>query len=71
MRTFADVIARWPNAVQFAADVQVQPVRARKWRNRNSIPSSQWQTVVKSAHGRGFTDITVDLLAEIAARSDD
>ena len=65
MRTFADVISLWPTAAEFAADLSISPVRARAWKNRNSIPSSMWNKVVESAQRRGF-DVTVALLADLA-----
>jgi hypothetical protein len=69
MQTYADVIGLWDSAEQFGADLDILGVTARAWRNRNSIPPERWKDVVAAAQRRGFAQVTTDLLAEIAARS--
>jgi len=66
--TFSDIIALWPTAEAFAADVSVSGVLARQWRRRNNIPSAHWVRVVEAARARGFADVTLELLAGIAAQ---
>lgn len=65
--SFADLIALWPSAEEFASDMEISGVRARAWRNRNSIPAEHFESVVKAAGDRGFEFVTPELLLKIAA----
>lgn len=69
MNCVADIIDLWPSAVVFADDVGVSPVRARAWKQRDSIPGSFWRRVVDAAEGRGYGEVTLELLARLAARA--
>ncbi len=71
MRTFADVIERWPSAETLAEDLQGQGLRvsgigARHWKRRG-IPGRYWLAVAKAAEDRNLGGVTVDLLARLAA----
>jgi hypothetical protein len=68
METFADVISRWETAEELGSDLGEVGVTVRAWRNRNSIPASKWAAVVAAAEKRQFADITLELLARIAAK---
>lgn len=66
--TFAEVVSMWPTAVDLAQDLGILEGTARAWRARNAIPPAYWQEIALAAEKRGFTDVTVELLAGIAAR---
>ena len=67
MKSFAEVIERWPSAVEFARDVEVKDVTARAWKARG-IPSEYWQRVMAAAEKRMIVGVTYELLASLAAR---
>ena len=66
MQTFSDLIDRWESVSAFAAEVGVPYGRAAQWRRRNSIPSERWKSVIAVAQGRGFFDVTLERLADMA-----
>lgn len=68
METFTSIIGRWPTAAEFGRDLQITDVRARAWKNRNSIPGHFWAVVEEAAQERGFSDVTVELMADIGRR---
>ena len=70
MKNFGEIISRWESAEVFASDVGVQGVVARQWRRRNNIPAQHWRAVINAAQGRGFSDITGDLLTDLASRDE-
>lgn len=63
MTRFADIIGLWPSAADFGRDVGVSEVRARAWKNRNSIPPRFWRLVVAAAGRRGIEQVTLEALA--------
>lgn len=70
MNTFSDLIDRWDSVSAFASEAGVSYGRAAQWRRRNSIPSERWNAVIAAARARGFADVTLDRLADMAqARS--
>ena len=68
MEKFADVIALWGTAESLGKDIGESGITVRAWRNRNSIPGEHWQKLVKAAEARGFPGVTLDVLADIAAK---
>jgi hypothetical protein len=68
MDSFRDVVNCWESAEQLAADLKEKGVTVRQWRNRDSIPPEYWPRLVVAATGRGFSDVTLELLAALAAR---
>lgn len=76
---FAPLIDRWapkgamPEEAHIAAirelatDLGLQPKNVRSWRSQDSIPAGWFIDVVKAAQARGFDDVTVEALAEMAA----
>ncbi len=63
--TYSDIIGLWPTHALFAKDIGVKDGTARKWHERDTLPSSYWITVCKASHDRGL-GVTVDVLALIA-----
>jgi hypothetical protein len=64
-RSFAEVIALWPNASDLAAVLDVEAVTVRAWRRRG-IPARYWAAVAEAAR---FSGRPVDerLLAELGS----
>lgn len=52
IKSFADVVNQWPSMGDMAADMQANYDTIRKWRDRNSIPSSMWFEVLRAAKRR-------------------
>jgi len=71
MHTFADIIDLWPKPapVTLAADLGEQPGTVRQWRNRSVLPDRVWKATVESAERREIPGVTLEVLAEIAARA--
>jgi hypothetical protein len=67
MKTFGEVIDRWRSASELAREMGEQGVTVRQWRNRNNIPSEKWQRLIEVAASRGLHDVTLELLASLAA----
>ena len=67
MNCFQDIIGFWETTADFARDMGVPYGRARKWRDRNSIPSIYWSRLVRIAGEAGLHKITFDKLMEMSA----
>jgi hypothetical protein len=65
--TFAAIVNLWPSAEELAADLAEKGVTVRQWRNRDSIDAAYWARVVAAAEKRGFSQVTLALLARLAA----
>lgn len=55
----------WPSPIELAGDLGIKTDRARKWRERNSIPARYWDVLVSAAKKRGFK-INVSVLSSFA-----
>lgn len=67
--SFSEIIGLWPTQVSLAEEIEASPDRVRKWATRNSIPGEWFAAMVVAANRRGWTWVTADLLAQIAAKS--
>jgi hypothetical protein len=67
MQSFASVIDLWPTATELAADIGEKDGTVRQWRNRDRIPAEFWEAIVGAAAARGFSGVTPEALARIAA----
>lgn len=70
MPTFADIINLWPKPapVTLGGDLGELPVTVRAWRTRNVLPDRTWKAAVEHARRRGIEGVTLEVLADIAAR---
>jgi len=66
MTSFKDLIARWPTLAEFHRAVGVPYQRARKWRDRNSIPPAYWSAVITACRNEGYKDVSFEALAELS-----
>jgi hypothetical protein len=66
--THTPLIDRWSTLAEFAEDIGVSYGTAKAMRRRGSIPSEYWTRAVAGAEARGIDGITLETLAEIAAR---
>ena len=70
MDSFADIIGLWPTTAAFASDMKIRGVTARQWKNRDRIPANFWIDIVAVSARRGFSQVTLKLLANLAARNE-
>ncbi len=68
MQTFTDVINRWEKPSDLAEDLGEEVGTVRQWRNRDTLPDRVWKATVEAAERREFRGVTLEVLAEIAAR---
>lgn len=68
MKTHNDIMDLWHPRTAFAREAGVSEVLAQAWYTRKNIPVEHWPAVVKAAHARGYTQVTIDLLAATAKR---
>ena len=56
MKSPADIIALWPSAEHFAADLRLKyPSYGRVMKMRRRIPPHYWDAVTEAARGRGIS----------------
>ena len=67
MKSFADIIDRWPSLGDFARDLGISYVNAQQMRFRDSIASDHWSKVEEMARKRGFSGVTVKVMADLKA----
>lgn len=63
------LINRWPALSAFADDIGVPYVTAKAMRRRGSIPAAYWLRVVECARARNLDGVSLEILAEMAAKS--
>jgi hypothetical protein len=51
VRTIEDFISSWPTISEFAKDVGIGDVAARKMKDRNRIDQTHWAAVIAAAKG--------------------
>lgn len=57
------IINRWPSAKALADDLGQNSVTIRAWKRRNRIPGSFWVAVRDAAKRRGFSEISLEVVA--------
>ena len=67
MKTFKDVVSKWPSAWSMAIAVDVRENAVYTWKSRNRIPSEYWKDIVATevAQKEG---VTLEVLAGLAAQ---
>ncbi len=68
MQTFGAVLDLWPSLEDLARDLGKKGGAVRNWRLRNSIPADCWDALVRAAHRRGLSQVTLEALARIASK---
>jgi hypothetical protein len=68
MQNFSSVIDAFGGAPSFAEAVGVSGSHARTMKARNSIPPAYWQRTVAAATLMRIPNVTLDLLARLAAK---
>lgn len=66
MKSFKDVLERLGGYRSVAAGMSRRPTTIQSWRDRDSIPPSEWLAVVEYARSLGADEITLTALAELA-----
>jgi hypothetical protein len=54
MKTFRDIISKWPSVSDFADDIGVEENTAKQMRTRNSVNAKYWTSMVTAAQKRGI-----------------
>lgn len=70
-QTFTDLIGLWGKktpVAEFARDIGVTTEHAASMKRRDSVPAAHWNEVIAGAERRGLDGITLELLADLAAR---
>jgi len=67
MTTFSEICRLWGSDRQLAEDTGQSEFTVQKWRQRNKISARHWIRIVEAAKKRGFRQVTLALLASIAA----
>lgn len=70
MNSFSAIICQWDSPADFAADIGVASGHAAVMKSRNKIPDRYWKKTVEAAQRRGYRDITLELLADLAQREE-
>ena len=68
MTSFAEIIAAFGSATQFAVAVGIPPSHARTMKARDSIPASRWLAVAAAAKQHGIEGVTIEAMASIEAQ---
>ena len=66
---FDEIIGLWPGLRDLAADLGVPYERVKKWRARGSIHPKHWETILRAAQKRGFSNVTLATLSQAALLS--
>ncbi len=62
------IIFLWPSLSDFAGDLDIAYGTAKAMRRRGSIPAPYWPRLVAKAAERDLEGVTLEVLAESAAR---
>lgn len=63
--TCVEIIARW-TVTELAKDLGIPAKNVRRWVDFDSIPADWFAAIARAAELRGFHDITVEALADVA-----
>lgn len=69
--SFKEIISRWPSLAAFAEDIGVPEKTAAQIKWRDSVASKYWKAMVDGAARREISGVTLEVLADLAARRDD
>lgn len=68
MKTFNDILQLWSKTTFLSEDIKVPCNAIYQWKFRDSIPADKWEALAEAAKKRGYIGVTIEKLAEIAAR---
>jgi len=69
MQTSSELIEQFGGAAQMATEIDVPANTIRQWAARDSIPAWCWQAIVEAAKRRSIEAVTLEVLADLAARA--
>ena len=64
---FKPLIDRW-GALDLAKALGLPAKNIRSWENSDSIPAEWFNAIARASDDRGFTDITVEALADLSEK---
>ena len=65
VKTFSEVVERWPTRQDLASDCKVELEAVRKWQERGRIPAYAWRRLLRAADKRSI-NVSVDDLLRLA-----
>lgn len=68
MNTAADIIDKFGGPTAFAEVIGTTQQNVSNMKARGTIPATFFQTIVRAAGERGLDGVTLDLLADLAAK---
>jgi hypothetical protein len=68
MRTVAEIFAQWPSDADFGREIGVAYSTVAAWKQRGSIPTAYWRSIITAARRRGFRHVDADLLVDVHSR---
>lgn len=69
MQTCSELIERFGGAAKMSPEIDVPANTIRQWAARESIPSWSWASIVEAGRKLSIEGVTLEALAEMAARS--
>lgn len=67
LNSYVPIMCKWPSFEVFGDDIGIDGAHARTLKKRDNIPSQYWIRVEEAAKRRGIPDVTIKILAQIAA----
>lgn len=67
--TFVDIINLWDTCVELGNEVGATGLTVRAWKRRNNIPSKWWSKIEKAAVKKGYSQVSIEILASIGSES--
>ena len=70
MQSASDIIKAFGGPTAFAKVISKSPSTASEMSRNGSIPGRYWMAIVKAAHRRGISGVSLEALAKIHARTE-
>lgn len=67
MKSFRDVIAKWPSLEALAEDTGAKLVAVLQWRVRGNVPPRYWAALLRGAQTRKIEGLSLDSLDKLLA----
>lgn len=65
--SYVPIFDKWPSTEALGDDIGVDAAHIRTLKSRDSIPPKYWTKIEDGAKKRGIKDVTIKILAQIAA----
>lgn len=71
MKSFRDLMDRWPTIKDFASETGIDLAAAYSMYRRDSIRSTHWPEIIRAARKRGFKNVTDTKLIRLQSAKND